>query len=45
MLGSSILRCLNTVLAIHEYVSFAKSLQAKGCSSQAASEKYTDKKF
>ena len=30
-----VLRCLNTVLAIHEYVSFAKSWQAKGCSSQA----------
>ena len=29
------LKCLNTVLAIHEYVSFAKSRQEKGCSSQA----------
>ena len=30
------LRCLNTVLAVYEYVSFAKSWQQKGCSSEAA---------
>jgi len=30
------LRCLNTVLAVYEYVSFAKSWQGKGCSSEAA---------
>ena len=29
------LRCLNTVLAVYEYVSFAKSWQEKGSSSQA----------
>ena len=29
------LRCLNTVLAIYECVSFAKSWQEEGCSSQA----------
>ena len=29
------LRCLNTVLAIYEYVSFANSWQEKGCSLQA----------
>ena len=37
------LRCLNTVLAVYEYVSFAKSWQEKGCSSQA--EKYTSEKW
>ena len=31
-----LLRCLNTVLAVYEYVSFAKSWQEKGCSSEAA---------
>ena len=30
-----ILRWLNTVLAVCEYMSFAKSWQEKGCSSQA----------
>ena len=29
------LRCLNTVLASYECVSFAKSWQEEGCSSQA----------
>ena len=29
------LRWLNTVLAVGEYMSFAKSRQEKGCSSQA----------
>ena len=29
------LRWLNTVLAVPEYMSFAKSWQEKGCSSQA----------
>ena len=29
------LRWLNTVLAVSEYMSFAKSWQEKGCSSQA----------
>ena len=37
------LRWLTTVLVVCEYVSFAKSRQEKGCSSQA--EKYTDKRF
>ena len=45
------LRWLNTVLAVCEYMSFAKSWQEKGCSSHAetcekyTSEKYTDKRF
>ena len=30
-----VLRWLNTVLAVCEYISFAKSWQEKGCSSQA----------
>ena len=30
-----LLRWLNTVLAVREYMSFAKSWQEKGCSSQA----------
>ena len=29
------LRWLNTILAVREYMSFAKSWQEKGCSSQA----------
>ena len=29
------LRWLNTVLAVYDYMSFAKSWQEKGCSSQA----------
>ena len=32
---SFFLRWLNTVLAVCEYMSFAKSWQEKGCSSQA----------
>ena len=44
------LRWLNTVfMAVSEYMSFAKSWQEKGCSSQAgrnlASGKYTDERF
>ena len=34
-LGAGALRWLNTVLAVSEYTSFAKSWQEKGCSSQA----------
>ena len=37
------LRWLNTVLAVCEYFSFAKSWQEKGCSSQV--KKYTDERF
>ena len=33
--SSQCLRCLNTVLAIYECVSFTKSWQEEGCSSQA----------
>ena len=43
------LRWLSTVLAVSEYMSFAKSCQENGCSSQAgrnlASEKYTNERF
>ena len=37
------LRWLNTDLTVCEYMSFAKSWQEKGCTSQA--EKYTDERF